>query len=80
MSLDEVCGAAWGVGGGEYVWVGGGEYVWVGVVSVDAVKLLSVCRTVAIMIIIAATNATEKITPNLSTPAIFLIFTGILNI
>ena len=58
----------------------GGEYVCEGTATLGAVGVLSTCKKVPIITIIAATKATVKITPNLSTPAMFMIFTGILNI
>ena len=79
LSLDEVCGAACvSTGGG--VGVGGGEYVCAGATTLGAAGVLSTCKAVPIITIIAATKAIVKITPNLSTPAMFMILTGILNI
>jgi hypothetical protein len=77
FSPEEVCGAACGVTLGAVV---GGEYVCEGTATLGAVGVLSTCKKVPIITIIAATKATVKITPNLSTPAMFMIFTGILNI
>ena len=81
FSPEEVCGAACGVTLGVGAGAGGGgEYVCVGATTLGAAGVVSTCKAVPIIAIIAATKTIVKITPNLSTPAMFMIFTGILNI
>ena len=81
LSLSEVCGAACGVTlGCVAAGVGGGEYVCVGAAILGVEEEVSTCNNPPIIAIIAAAKAIVKIIPNLSTPAMFMIFTGILNI
>ena len=82
LSLDDVCGAAWGVGvcTGAAAGAGGGEYVWVGAAILGVAGVVSTCNRPPIIAIIAAAKAIEKITPNLSADVISAIFLGILNI
>ena len=84
LSLEDVCGAACGVGvvtgAAAGAGAGGGEYVWVGAAILGVAGAVSACNRPPIRAIIAAANAIEKITPNLSADVISAIFLGILNI
>tara|TARA_Y100000590_G_scaffold147949_1_gene170017 strand:+ start:391 stop:630 length:240 start_codon:yes stop_codon:yes gene_type:complete len=73
--VDGGCGGA-AAGAGA----GGGEYVCVGTDTLGDDGVVSTCKTLPIIAIIAATKAIEKITPNLSADVISAIFLGILNI